>query len=68
MLKAGISPLGGVKLPADLKEHAMAFLTLDGDEMLSTQNNLFEVVKRFAGRFVVDNNIKLVQVGEDAGQ
>jgi hypothetical protein len=45
------------KLPADFKNHAITFLSLDGEEMLSTQENLFELIQRSNGRFVIDNNI-----------
>jgi hypothetical protein len=56
-LKGWDSPPADFRLPADMKKHAITFLTLDGDEMRSTQENLFEVVKRFARCFLVDNNI-----------
>jgi len=63
-LKGWDSPPSDFRLPADLKKHAITFLTLDGDEVLSTQENLFEVVKRFVRRFVVDNNISWLKLAK----
>ena len=44
-------------MPADYKKHAITFLSFWGKEKLSTQENLFEVIQRFARRFVVDNHV-----------
>lgn len=45
------------RLPTDHKKHAITFLSFWGKEKLSTQENLFEVIQRFARRFVVDNHV-----------
>lgn len=52
-----MSDLQKSKLPADYKKHAITFLSFDGKEKLSTQENLFEVVQGFGRRVVVDNHI-----------
>ncbi len=49
-------------LPADYRKHAITFLSFWGKEELSTQENLFEVIQRFARRFVVDNNVDWLEL------
>jgi hypothetical protein len=55
------------KLPADYRQHALTFLSFYGKERLSTQENLFEVIKKCEPRFVVDNNINWFELSASPG-
>jgi hypothetical protein len=45
------------ELPPDYKKHGITFLSFLGEERLSTQDNLFEIIQIFGRRLVVDTHI-----------
>ena len=50
------------KVPPYYMRHAVTFLSFVGENILSTQDNLFEVLQRFDRRFVVDSHINWFQL------